>query len=70
MLPGMPPGTAAKQFTESMKPVLESADRIGIDVGIESEPGLYLEYATELREWIDRLGHPRSAPISTWDIAR
>jgi sugar phosphate isomerase/epimerase len=32
---------------------------LGIDVGIECEPGLLLEYVAELREWIDRLGHPR-----------
>jgi protein FrlC len=59
MLGGMPPERAAKQFVESMKPVLESAEKIGVDVGIECEPGLYLEFATELREWIDLLGHPR-----------
>jgi fructoselysine 3-epimerase len=59
MLGGMPPEPAARQFAESMKPLLESAEKIGIDLGIECEPGLYLEYATELREWIDRLGHPR-----------
>jgi sugar phosphate isomerase/epimerase len=30
-----------------------------VNVGIECEPGLYLEYVAELRDWIDRLGHPR-----------
>ena len=59
MLGGMPPGPAAKQFAESIKPVLDRADTLGIDVGIECEPGLFLEFASELREWIDRLGHPR-----------
>ena len=29
-----------------------------ICVGIECEPGLFLEYAAELKEWIDRLGSP------------
>ena len=56
---GMPPDKAARQFAESIKPVLDHAERAGIDVGIECEPGLFLEYVAELREWIDRLGHPR-----------
>ena len=59
MLGGMPPQLAAKQFAESIKPILDRADALGIDVGIECEPGLFLEYASELREWIDRLKHPR-----------
>jgi sugar phosphate isomerase/epimerase len=58
-LGGMPPDKAAAQFAESIKPILERADALGVDVGIECEPGLFLEYAHELREWIDRLGHPR-----------
>jgi sugar phosphate isomerase/epimerase len=59
MLGGMPPDAASKQFAESIKPVLDEADRVGVNVGIECEPGLFLEYVTELREWIDRLNHPR-----------
>jgi sugar phosphate isomerase/epimerase len=59
MLGGMPPDKAARQFAESIRPVLERADALGVDVGIECEPGLFLEYAAELREWIDRLNHPR-----------
>jgi protein FrlC len=59
MLGGMPPDRAAKQFAESIHPILDRADALGIDIGIECEPGLYLEYVAELREWIDRLGHPR-----------
>ena len=55
----MPPGPAAKQFEESMRPILERADQLGVNVGIECEPGLYIEYATELRELIDRLGSSR-----------
>ena len=52
-------GQAAKQFAESIKPILDRAEQLDIDVGIECEPGLFLEYVAELREWIDRLGHPR-----------
>ena len=59
MLGGMPPELAARQFAESIRPILDHADRLNIDVGIECEPGLYLEYVAELREWVDRLGHPR-----------
>lgn len=59
MLGGMPPEPAARQFAESMKPILDRADALGIDVGIECEPGLFLEWAEELKHWIDRLGHPR-----------
>lgn len=58
-LGGMPPDKAARQFAESIRPVLDKADAVGVDIGIECEPGLFLEYVAELREWIDRLGHPR-----------
>ena len=58
-LGGMPPDRAARQFAESIKPILERADKLAIDVGIECEPGLFLEYVAELREWIDRLKHAR-----------
>lgn len=56
---GMPPDKAATQFAESIKPVLDHADKVGVEIGIECEPGLFLEWASELREWIDRLGHPK-----------
>ncbi len=59
MLGGMPPEPAARQFAESIRPILDRAEQLNVDVGIECEPGLFLEYVAELREWIDRLGHPR-----------
>ena len=59
LLGGMPPEPAAKQFAQSIRPILDRADQLGVDVGIECEPGLYLEYVAELREWIDRPGHRR-----------
>ena len=58
-LGGMPPEKAAVQLIESLKPILDRADQLGINVGIECEPGLFLEYATELAEWIAKLNHPR-----------
>lgn len=59
LLGGMPPEPALKQFEASIRPILDRADQLGVNVGIECEPGLYLEYVDELREWIDRLGSPR-----------
>jgi sugar phosphate isomerase/epimerase len=58
-LGGMPPDSATKQFRESILPILDRADALGVDVGIELEPGLFLEWAYELREWIHQLKHPR-----------
>ena len=58
-LGGMPPDKAAVQFAESIRPILDRADALGINIGIECEPGLFLEYIAELRDWIDRFKHPR-----------
>ena len=55
----MPPDKAAWQLAASLRPILDRAEKLGVDVGIECEPGLYLEYVSELHEWIHRLGHPR-----------
>jgi len=57
-LPGMPPDQAAKQFAESIKPILDTAAALQVGVGIECEPGLLIEYVAELCEWIDRIGSP------------
>jgi sugar phosphate isomerase/epimerase len=59
LLGGMPPDRAAVQLAESLKPILDRADALDIGIGIECEPGLYVEWATELRQWIDELKHPR-----------
>jgi fructoselysine 3-epimerase len=55
----MTPTKAAKQFAESILPILDRADHLGINVGIECEPGLLLEYTQELFDWIVKLKHPR-----------
>ncbi len=39
LLGGMPPIPAARQFTESIRPILDLADKLGVNVGIECEPG-------------------------------
>jgi sugar phosphate isomerase/epimerase len=57
-LGGMPPDKAGKQFAESMKPILDRGAELDVRVGIECEPGLFVEYVAELKEWIDRLGSP------------
>src|SRR4051812_6751584 len=58
-LGAMSPDQARVQFAESIKPILDHAEKAEIDVGIECEPGLFIEWAEELREWIDRLGSAR-----------
>lgn len=58
-LGGMPPKLAEKQFAESIKPVLDAAERCEVNVGIECEPGLLIEYVSELRDWITFLGSRR-----------
>ena len=55
-LPTMPPEKAMKQLRESLKPVLETAEKLGVKVGFECEPGLFVEWAVELRELIDSVG--------------
>jgi fructoselysine 3-epimerase len=56
VLPTMPPDMAVKQLRESLMQVLDAAEKLKVRVGIECEPGLFVEYATELRELIDRTG--------------
>ncbi len=53
------PADAPAILIESLKPVLDEADKQQIDVGIELEPGIYLEFIHELRDWIGKLNHPR-----------
>ncbi len=55
-LPTMPPERCATQLRESLAPLLETAEKLNIRIGMECEPLLFIEYATELRELIDSLG--------------
>ncbi len=57
-LAGMPPEKAARQFAESIKPILDRAEQLDLLVGIECEPGLLIEYADELHDWLGHLNHP------------
>ncbi len=58
-LPEMPPEKALRQLGESLKPILAKAEQLGIDVGIECEPLLLVEWAHELRSLILKLGSNR-----------
>ena len=49
LLGGVPPKRAEELLAEGLVRVLDLADRAGVNVGIECEPGLFLEYATELQ---------------------
>jgi len=53
------PTRAGELFVEGMKPILDHADHVGVNVGIECEPGLFVEFATELSGWIEAINHPR-----------
>lgn len=59
MLGAVDPRLAASHLEDSLKRILDIAEREQIDVGIECEPGLFLEYIEELADWINRLGSPR-----------
>jgi sugar phosphate isomerase/epimerase len=53
------PADAVARLSEGLKIILDEADKRGVDIGIELEPGVYLEFVHELRDWIARLNHPR-----------
>ncbi len=57
-LPTMPPEKAAKQLAEGLKPILELAEKLNIRIGMECEPMLFIEWATELKQLIDDLKSP------------
>ncbi len=55
----MNPDAATPVLTDMLGRVLEHADSLGVNVGIECEPGLLLEDSSELADWIARIDHPR-----------
>ncbi len=57
-LPTMPPQKAMRQLRESLKPILELAQKLNVRVGIESEPGLFIEWACELTDLIQTMKSP------------
>ena len=54
-LGSMSPDRAAPVLEEMLGRVLEYADGVGVNVGIECEPGLLLEDSVELAEWVVRI---------------
>jgi sugar phosphate isomerase/epimerase len=54
--PGCPPQRALGFLVESLKRLCESAERAGVKVGIEYEPGLLVERAAEARAVLDAVG--------------
>jgi fructoselysine 3-epimerase len=59
MIAGVTQESAARHFGESLKNLLDEAERLGVDVGVECEPGLFIEFVAELREWIGKINNPR-----------
>ncbi len=58
-LGSMSPEACRPVLDECLGRILDYADRLGVDVGIECEPGLLLENSVELAECIARVGSSR-----------
>jgi fructoselysine 3-epimerase len=58
IVPGCDPQTAFKTLLESLEAVLEYAEKVGVRVGIEYEPGLLVERYEELRTLIEMISSP------------
>jgi sugar phosphate isomerase/epimerase len=55
---GGTPAAGMALFVDSLKRLCEEAERVGVRVGVEYEPGLLVERAHELAAVIDRVGSP------------
>lgn len=53
------PQKAAPRLSSALNDILTHAHKHNVNIGIELEPGLYLEFVEELRQWIAQLNHPR-----------
>ena len=56
--PGCPPDCALDYLVDSLQRICNVAAGCGIKVGIEYEPGLLIERATEAAEVLERVGSP------------
>jgi len=55
---GGTPGQGLDLFIDSLKRLCEAAEALGVRVGVEYEPGLLVERASELAEVMERVGSP------------
>ncbi len=58
-IPGDPPQKSLDNLARNLEPVLETAERLKVDIGFEPEPGMFVETLggyERLRQWVD---HPR-----------
>lgn len=58
-LPGNPPERAREHLRDSLREILDEAESVGVDVGIEFEPELLVEDTDETLALIDDVGHER-----------
>ncbi len=58
VLGGVPPAEGARLLRENLPPLLDYAARHNVLLGLECEPGLFVEYADELAELITAINHP------------
>lgn len=58
-LGSMSPEACAPVLEERLGRLLDRAESLDVNLGIECEPGLYVETTEELLLWIDRMGSPR-----------
>jgi len=56
---GLPPEKALAVLRRSLDEVLAHAERRGVRIGVEYEPGLLVERTDELLRLIEEVGHPR-----------
>jgi len=58
-LPAVERDTALDWMAEGLGRICAFADEVGVDVGIEYEPGLIVERAADVAELVERVGSPR-----------
>ncbi len=56
VLPTMEPEKAWPLLRDSLRTLLDDAEKLGVRIGIECEPMLFIEYAQELRTLIGEIG--------------
>lgn len=57
--PGTPESSCWQRLEDSLPAVLERAEREGIDIGFEPEPGMFIESLADFAELTSRVSHRR-----------